>query len=86
MSRLKARIFDIVMRAAPDGIASDDLHSIVREHGIHGDMPRVALKVHINQLNGLIADSGWRIESRFNGLGHHRKADYVLVKSARAQH
>jgi hypothetical protein len=66
LTPLKARIFDIVQRSGDDGIGRRDLFDIVfddddahsRKHSFH------TLKAHLNQINELIEDTGFRIEGR----------------------
>lgn len=61
MTALKARMFDAIRRAGPDGISAADLHAITfqdRDTGI------AAVKVHISQLNELLEDTGFVIRSR----------------------
>lgn len=57
----KARIFDLVQRAGPDGIDGRDLFDIV-----FGEQEKTVqlscLKSHINQINELIEDSGYKIK------------------------
>jgi hypothetical protein len=70
MTPLKQRILMLIRRAGPGGISGDDLFAIVydgqlpRYHGGHKDYARTArtaLKVHIYQLNKLIAQDGYLI-------------------------
>ena len=63
LTALKARIFDIVMRAGVDGISTADLYDIVCNEG----QTRDTLKAHIWQINDLIRDEGYLIK----GLGGH---------------
>jgi len=55
---LKARIFDVVMRAGPDGISARDLFGIVYENG---EKSRATLKAHVWQINDAITQAGYRI-------------------------
>jgi hypothetical protein len=59
MTALKARIFDIVRRAGPDGTAAGDLKAILGR-----PIEDVTIKVHVHQINELIADSEHRIVGR----------------------
>jgi hypothetical protein len=61
LTPLKARIFDLVQRGGRDGIDRSDLFDIV--FGGTGRC-RGTLKSHIVQINGLIADEGYRISGR----------------------
>ena len=58
LSPLKARIFDIVDRAGPDGVHSDELHAMVFEKW----QTKATLKTHIWQINEMIFDEGYRIK------------------------
>lgn len=73
LSFLKARIFDAVDRAGPDGIPADDLHGMVFTEG----QKRATLKTHIWQINDVLIDHGYCIKahgSPRNGV------NYVLRK------
>jgi hypothetical protein len=60
---VKARIFDLVQRGGVDGIPSDELHATVFD--AHERKPaKKLLSVHVNQINELIEDSGYRISGR----------------------
>jgi hypothetical protein len=59
LTPLKARIFDAVRRAGPDGIAGD---AIIRELGL--PVCRTTLKSHVWQINDRLAESGYRIVGR----------------------
>jgi hypothetical protein len=60
MTPLKARIFDAVCRAGPDGIAGGDLHELVLADRGAG---RATLKSHCWQINSALedVDAGYRI-------------------------
>jgi hypothetical protein len=61
MSPFKARLFDIVERAGLDGIASDDLFSVLfADRGV----TRKSMRAHIWQINDALADTGYRIRWR----------------------
>ena len=60
LSPLKARIFDIILRAGPDGISAADLHDVVFDNG----QSRETLRAHIWQISDAIADAGYRIRGR----------------------
>jgi sugar phosphate isomerase/epimerase len=60
---VKSEIFDLVQRSGIDGIACDTVHAIVfgsREH----QPATKTLKAHVNQINELIEDTGYRIHGR----------------------
>jgi len=61
LSPLKARLFDVIERAGPDGITGDDLFAIVfsERHA-----RRKTMVVHVVQINRLIARTGYRIDGR----------------------
>jgi hypothetical protein len=60
---LKARLFDLVMRAGPDGIDRHELFNIAFDDDAHARRHRYStLKSHILQINELIGDTGFRIE------------------------
>lgn len=69
LSPLKARIFDIVTRAGPDGISSADLFNIICTEG----QSRETLRAHIWQINDAISDEGYRIKGT--------DSFYALVKT-----
>jgi DNA-binding response OmpR family regulator len=57
LTPLKARIFDAIKRAGPDGISADDLFALVysaRERRAS----RRTLKAHVWQINDQLADAG----------------------------
>ena len=60
LTPLKARIFDLIRRAGPDGIPGDDLFA-----SAFVDRPkrvtRSCLKSHTQQINDYIMDSGYKI-------------------------
>lgn len=62
LTPLKARIFDLVQRAGPDGIDGRDLFDLVYGDGERPEMN--ALKSHVNQINESIEDSGYVIRGR----------------------
>ena len=59
---VKARLFDLIQRGGVDGIPSHELYAIVfSENGrVH---TRKTLYAHINQINELIEDTGYRISA-----------------------
>jgi len=57
----KARIFDLVQRAGPDGIDGRDLFAIVFGEQ-EKEVKRDTLQSHVWQINDLIEDSGYRIK------------------------
>ena len=59
LTPLKARIFDLIKRAGPAGVFSDELHVMIFSKG----RSKETLKAHIWQINELIADEGYRIKS-----------------------
>jgi DNA-binding winged helix-turn-helix (wHTH) protein len=61
MTRLKARIFDLVRRGGRDGIDREDLFDIVFSGT---GRRRATLKSHLYQINELIEDTGYRITGR----------------------
>ena len=66
LTPLKARIFDVVHRAGPDGIESNDLHAIAFADR---EVSHETLKAHVWQINDLITDVGHRI---VGGGGRYR--------------
>jgi hypothetical protein len=54
---LKARLYDLIARAGPDGITSDDLFFALYD----GTRMRTVVKVHVNQINHAMAGTGVRI-------------------------
>jgi hypothetical protein len=82
MTPLKERIFEIVRRAGPDGIASDELFGLVYDgqlqryrgahHGRDETQQRSKLKANINQLNQFIKAAGYRIVGERYAGGHCR--------------
>jgi hypothetical protein len=56
LTERKARIFDLVQRGGPDGIATEDLKSIL-------GMSTTCLKSHIWQINDLPFDEGYRLQA-----------------------
>jgi len=71
MSPLKAHLVDVVLRAGPDGISSDDLHRIV-----FGDrrVVRKTLYAHVWQINDAMMDTGYRITGRGGFFRLHKPA------------
>jgi hypothetical protein len=69
---VKARIFDLVQRGGVDGIPCDELHGIVFGGRIRQPVTKT-LKAHINQINELIEDSGYRISGRSGAYRLSRK-------------
>lgn len=61
LTPLKARIYDAVKRAGPDGIAWHDLFALIYGGCVRGSTSRQRLKSHVWQINDLLEDSGWRI-------------------------
>jgi hypothetical protein len=59
LTQLKARIFDAIRRAGPDGIASG---AIIEELAL--PVSRTTLKAHVWQINERLADSGYQIVGR----------------------
>src|SRR5262252_8598462 len=64
MSDLKARLFDHIMRAGDEGINSDELFVLTYDNWPRRERTKRALYSHIQQINELIEDSGYRIEGR----------------------
>jgi len=60
LTPLKARIFDVIKRAGPDGIESDDLFAMIFAER---NVVRATLRAHIWQINDILSDTGLRIES-----------------------
>lgn len=64
---LKARIFDLVLRGGKDGIPSDDLRALAYNgnapngKGIRAERGHKTLGSHIQQINELLEDTGYRI-------------------------
>lgn len=69
MPELKARIFDLILRAGDEGIDAHELfvltYDTARWHG--GERSRKTLAAHVLQINDLIEDTGYRIVSRGAG-------------------
>jgi hypothetical protein len=72
LTPLKARIFDVVNRAGPDGIHTDDLFDIIFEDRSIG---RANLKTHIWQINDKLLETDWMI-----ACSGSRAARYWLEK------
>ena len=70
LTPFKARIFDIIRRAGPDGVPSSELQAMV-------DRNATVLKSHIWQINDVIADAGYRIKGVGLG-GTNSDSCYVL--------
>ena len=66
LTPLKARIFDLIRRAGPDGIGGDELHAIAFADR---EVSPTTLKAHVWQINDLITDVGHRIHG---GGGRYR--------------
>ena len=69
LTPLKAHIFDLVQRSGDDGIDRHDLFDIVYGDGDAHDRANktksfLTLKAHINQINELIEDQGYKIIGR----------------------
>lgn len=83
LPELKARIFDLVVRGGPDGIAGDDLFALAYGDnapvgkGIRRVRNRKTLKSHIGQINELIEDAGYRIVCS----GKNPTSTYRLAKT-----
>ena len=56
LTPLKARIFDAIRRAGPDGIGGD---AIIQELGL--PVSRTTLKAHVWQINTRLAENGYKI-------------------------
>jgi hypothetical protein len=56
LTPLKARLLDLVQRGGSDGIATEDVKSIL-------GMTTIYLKSHVWQINDLLADEGWRLSA-----------------------
>lgn len=72
LTPFKARIFDIVKRAGPDGIMASDLYDMLYTDG----ESRHSLRSHIWQINTMIYDEGYRIE----GVGSKRYSSCYVLK------
>ena len=59
LTPLKARIFDAISRAGPDGICGD---AIIQELGL--PVSQATLKAHVWQINDRLAENGYRIAGR----------------------
>ncbi len=94
MSPLKERILNAVRRAGVDGIAGDDLFSIVydgalpRYRGGHAgrgeSRQRAALKSNVHQLNQQIAGTGYRIVGERCAGGRYRLVRTTNATTARS--
>jgi hypothetical protein len=85
LTALKARIFDIVVRAGECGVSGEDLHAIVYQD--EDKKPaRESIKSHVVQINDLLEDTGYRIRSdklsrkRRSGASMPEPFCYRLVK------
>lgn len=59
MSALKARIFDIIKRAGPDGIDNNELFEMtLRDRNVQ----RATLRVHVFQINDLLFETDYIIK------------------------
>jgi hypothetical protein len=82
MTPLKKRIYEIVRRAGPDGIAGDVLFDLVYDgrtqryrgghHGRDETQQRSALKANIYQINQHIKVAGYRIVGSRCAGGRYR--------------
>jgi len=61
LSELKARVFDTVQRAGPDGIHGDELYALVFGERC---VKRKTMLVHVHQINDKIEETGFRIDGR----------------------
>jgi len=77
LSPLKARLFDVIERAGPEGISGDDLFAIVFAERRASRMS--GLKSHVWQINVAVAATGYRIDGRggfFRLIGpEHRRTN-----------
>jgi len=86
LTPLKARLFDAVSRAGPDGISGDDLFTIVFSERRASRMS--GLKSHVWQINTAIALAGWRIDGRggffrLRRMGREQKHGEIFLGMAR---
>lgn len=71
LTPLKARIFDLIRRAGPDGIAGEDLFALTLAAR---RAQRSTLKAHVWQINDAIEGTGYRIHGRADR--YRLKADH----------
>lgn len=66
LSPLRTRLFEIVRRAGPEGIGTDDLMDMVyAQHPDGGpDSGRVCLRTHIFHINQQLRQKGYEIKAR----------------------
>jgi len=57
---LKARIFDMLKSAGPEGVPNDHLIVLCKIGGLPERRLRT-LNVHVNQMNAMLAPAGWAI-------------------------
>ncbi len=72
LTPLKARLFDLVQRGGEDGIPGNDLRDILWPDE---QLSVKTLAVHVNQINELIEDEGYRIKGSMS-----RPSVFRLVK------
>lgn len=63
LPRVKARLFDIIARAGPDGIQTADIIDICSDRVIKP----TTLHSHIQQMNQMLAQSGIKIAGTYGG-------------------
>src|SRR5579862_3705214 len=61
LTPLKARIFDLVKRAGPDGIENKALYDMAFANELPKQRTRKTIKAHVWQINALIGVAGFRI-------------------------
>jgi hypothetical protein len=71
LTPLKARIYDLIHRAGKDGIASQDIKTIVYEHKKR--VPKT-IRTHINQINDRLEETNFKIK-----YSYHLKT-WILIK------
>ena len=70
LTRLKARIFDIISLSGESGISSKDIYDKVWEGNVNGS----TVKSHVNQINDRLVETNWRI------VPTNPRGGYRLVK------
>ena len=75
LSRLKAHIFDVIKRSDREGVPLDVINTLCFD----GNSTAANIRVHINQINDLLWDSGLFISGRAVGM----KGLFHLVKRRR---
>ncbi len=79
LSPLKARIFDLILRSADNGITREDIHAIAFD-GCDRDANNIS--VHVAQINDRLVETEYRIVGRgFYRLKRVREVDHAGMVS-----